>query len=279
MTANNGGPRPQKYEPFPFPVARWQDYVPTAFWPLPEGQDRIARRDVFAVATRWRSGDVDPRTLLVATMLWGYATVGYGPWRTGEMLASDPDGERLTANLAPLRHERPTDADLHAAYRGFAEGAPLAWLKHSFFTKLLYFAGYRRGVGGIQPLILDRLVASVLPAEAGAARGRGGLWTYAEWRAYLAWAADSAGGGEPDAVEMELFQVARGQDNPSGDAIDRAAERLLSAFTPGIAWASADDGTRERYRHLVREVLAAVDDGTRDRYRELVRDAVAAVDD
>jgi hypothetical protein len=77
-----------------------------------------------------------------------------------------------------------------------------------FFTKVLYFAGYRRGAG-IQPLILDRRVARHLPPAADPAHARRWGWPSEHWIAYLRWAADQATrtvfGGEPDAVEMALF--------------------------------------------------------------------------
>ncbi|MEU4550733.1 hypothetical protein [Micromonospora violae] len=56
----------------------------------------------------------------------------------------------------------------------------------------------------MQPLILDRVVAGLLPAEAGVGRRNG--WSSEEWLAYLRWAAEQARvrGVEPDAVEMAL---------------------------------------------------------------------------
>lgn len=79
----------------------------------------------------------------------------------------------------------------------------------AFFTKLIYFAGYRRGAGGVQPLILDKQVALRLPADAGPSRRREGGWPSSEWVEYLQWAAGQAKrttfGGEPERVEMALF--------------------------------------------------------------------------
>ncbi|WP_433118173.1 hypothetical protein [Micromonospora sp. CA-246542] len=53
-------------------------------------------------------------------------------------------------------------------------------------------------------MILDRVVAGQLPAEAGVGRRNG--WSSEEWLAYLRWAAEAARvrGVEPDAVEMAV---------------------------------------------------------------------------
>ncbi|RKN29956.1 hypothetical protein D7044_20315 [Micromonospora musae] len=134
---------------------------------------------------------------------------GYGPWRAVRALKGDPDGQRLTRGLDGVRGDQPTIEDFRAAYRSFRdpELSRLPWLGPAFFTKLLYFAGYRRESKGIQPLILDRVVAGRLPVDAGVRR-RLGNWRSDEWIAYLQWAAGRAASARvaPDAVEMALFK-------------------------------------------------------------------------
>ncbi len=69
---------------------------------------------------------------------------------------------------------------------------------------MLYFAGYRRGAGGVQPLMLDELIVRRLPrdAEVSSPASRG---SSLEWVRYIAWAAAQAGDEiEPDRVEMDL---------------------------------------------------------------------------
>jgi len=94
------------------------------------------------------------------------------------------------------------------AYQQFRSTAHLRGLGPAFFTKILYFAGYRPG-GGVQPLILDRVVAGRLPADAGPANRYRTGWTSAAWQAYLVWAAEEARRpeyhNEPDRVEIALF--------------------------------------------------------------------------
>jgi len=85
----------------------------------------------------------------------------------------------------------------------------LPWLGAAFFTKVLYFAGYRRGVGGVQPLILDSVVGRALPAEVDIprrpTRASAPRWSSRQWLTYLQWAAEQPDGAEPDAVETRLF--------------------------------------------------------------------------
>ncbi|MFF4876323.1 hypothetical protein [Micromonospora sp. NPDC000668] len=184
---------------------RWRAALPPDAWPdnfpLSGG---VWRRDVFAVADAYRAGSASPRQLLTAVLMWGYGPIGYGPWRAAKSLDADPEGQRLAHALEAV--SAPDEDALRTAYRRFRDPnhARLPWLGPGLFTKVLYFVGYRRGVGGVQPLILDRVVASRLPAEAGVGRRNG--WSSEEWLAYLRWAAEEAQarGIEPDAVEMAV---------------------------------------------------------------------------
>jgi len=183
---------------------RWVDYLPGDCWPSSFAETgKVTRSDVFQVADQWRAGDVSSRVFTAAVLAWGYGMTGYGRWRAGRTLAADPDGTRLQSMLEPLRAETISGEALQSVYSAFLARPRLPWLGPAFFTKLIYFAGYRRGTGGIQPLILDKIVAGRLPADAGV-RPRAWLWTSTEWTGYLKWAADQTT-GEPDEVEMALF--------------------------------------------------------------------------
>ncbi|GGO01901.1 8-oxoguanine DNA glycosylase OGG fold protein [Micromonospora parathelypteridis] len=207
MQMTNGGVSPQERAPVTVRVDRWRAVVPSDAWPdtLPPGGE-IWRRDVFAVADAYRAGSASPRQLLTAVLVWGYGPIGYGPWRATRSLDADPDGKRLAYALEELAVSAPDEEALRAAYQRFRDPdrARLPWLGPGLFTKVLYFVGYRRGVGGVQPLILDRVVANQLPAEAGVRRRNG--WSPEEWLAYLRWAAEQAQarGVEADAVEMAV---------------------------------------------------------------------------
>jgi hypothetical protein len=68
--------------------------------------------------------------------------------------------------------------------------------------------GYRRGTRGVQPLILDSVVAGRLPSglvTPPTQRNRFPNWRSEEWGRYVTWARDRAGGHEPDSVELALF--------------------------------------------------------------------------
>ncbi|MDG4808092.1 hypothetical protein O7634_15155 [Micromonospora sp. WMMD1120] len=202
-------------EPAPVTVRmdRWRAELPPDAWPdtLPASGE-IRRGDVFAVAEAYRAGSASARQLLAAVLVWGYGPIGYGPWRAARSLGADPEGERLAYALAEMCASAPDEGALRTAYCRFLDAgqARLPWLGPGLFTKVLYFAGYRRGAGGVQPLILDRVVASQLPAEAGVGR-RSHRWSAEEWLGYLRWAAEQARlrGVEPDAVEMTVAGAGR----------------------------------------------------------------------
>lgn len=189
-------------------IDRWRPALPSDAWPegFPE-TGVVWRRNVFAVADAWRAGDATPRQLLTAVLMWGYGPIGYGPWRTARSLDGDPDGTRLAHALDPLRAPIPDEEVLRTAYRRLRDPGEsrLPRLGPAFFTKLLYFAGYRRGAGGLQPLILDSVVARRLPPGSGVTRPS--AWGPEEWLSYLRWAGDQAQrrGIEPEEVELALF--------------------------------------------------------------------------
>ncbi|MET8362208.1 hypothetical protein ABZU53_01375 [Micromonospora sp. NPDC005194] len=207
MQVTEGVLVPGEQVPVTVRVDRWRVGLPPDAWPdsLPS-TGVIWRRDVFAVAEAYRAGSASARQLLAAVLAWAYGPIGYGPWRAARSLAADPQGSRLAYAIEGVSGPAPDDDALGRAYRRFRDPdqARLPWLGPGLFTKVLYFVGYRRGVGGVQPLILDRVVASRLPAEAGVGRPNG--WSAEEWLAYLRWAAEQAHrrGVEADAVEMAL---------------------------------------------------------------------------
>ena len=183
-------------------ATKWRAGLPPEVWIEGFPTGCVWRADVFDVADRWRRGEVPSRALAAVVLAWGHGSNGYGPYRTRTVLAADPNGEKLDRALAALRAERPSERDLQDAYVAFRSSAHVQGLGASFFTKLLYFAGYRRGAGGVQPLILDKVVAERLPSEAGITSRPFG-WRSSEWISYLSWAA--AQSSEPDHVEVALF--------------------------------------------------------------------------
>ncbi|MGC5317247.1 hypothetical protein ACPXB5_00745 [Micromonospora arida] len=207
MQTTEGVVLPGERAPVRFNMDRWRAGLPPDAWPdtLP-ATGELWRRDVFAVADAYRAGSASPRQLLTAVLAWAYGPIGYGPWRAARSLEADPHGKTLAYALEEVSTPAPDEDALRTAYRRFRDPdhARLPWLGPGLCTKVLYFVGYRRGVGGVQPLILDRVVAGQLPAEAGVGRPNG--WSSEEWLAYLRWAAEQARirGVEPDAVEMAV---------------------------------------------------------------------------
>ncbi|MFE9188888.1 hypothetical protein ACFYL6_04680 [Micromonospora sp. NPDC007208] len=207
MQTTEGVVLPGERTPVTVNVDRWRAGLPPDAWPegLPASGE-LWRRDVFAVADAYRAGSASPRQLLAAVLVWAYGSIGYGPWRAARSLDADPNGKRLAYALEEVSTPAPDEEALRTAYRRFRDpdDACLPWLGPGLCTKVLYFVGYRRGAGGVQPLILDRVVAGQLPSEAGVGRRNG--WSSEEWLAYLRWAAEQARvrGVEPDAVEMAV---------------------------------------------------------------------------
>ncbi|MEU8114113.1 hypothetical protein [Micromonospora sp. NPDC048947] len=208
MQTTKGLELPGERAPVRVNMDRWRAGLPPDAWPegLPS-TGGLWRRDVFAVADAYRAGSASPRHLLTVVLAWAYGPIGYGPWRTARSLDADPHGKRLAYALEEVSTPAPDEDALRTAYRRFRDPdhARLPWLGPGLCTKVLYFVGYRRGAGGVQPLILDRVVASQLPVEAGVGRRNG--WLSEEWLAYLRWAAEQARvrGVEPDTVEMAVM--------------------------------------------------------------------------
>jgi|GEM_PF-6600001 len=185
-------------------AGRWRAALPEDTWPSGFPVDGLVwRRDVFAVAERWQTGRAGSRQLLAATLMWG-ASGKSARRRAARTLADDPYGARLDRALNPLRNERNSIVRLRDAYIALRTDCRLNGLDSDAATRLLYFAGYRRGALDVQPLILDSEIAGRIPAEAGVTSGanRG---TSLEWVRWICWAAAQAGEHcEPELVEMDL---------------------------------------------------------------------------
>lgn len=185
---------------------KWRSALPEDAWPrdFPVG-GLVWRQDVFDVAERWRDERADARQLLAATLMWFHGPSPNGRRRALRTLSGDPSGARLEAVLESIRKPHPSPSDLRTSYVAFRTTCRLPLFDPDFSTRLIYFAGYRRGAGTPQPLILDDVIASRLPPAAGitseATRG-----SSLEWARYIAWAAEKAArdGVEPDRVEMDL---------------------------------------------------------------------------
>lgn len=196
---------PGEDRPVPVPVTKWRAALPDDAWPPGFPKSGHAwRQDVFDVADRWRDGRGTARQLLAATLMWTFGEQPGGRRRAVRALAADPSGALLGAALQGLLVEHPRMTDLRGAYLALRTTARLPDLDSDTCTRLLYFAGYRRGGTGVQPLILDEMIVKRLPrdAEVSSPASRG---SSLEWVRYISWAAaQAAEHEEPDRVEMDL---------------------------------------------------------------------------
>ncbi|HUR74673.1 MAG TPA: hypothetical protein VMZ00_10380 [Sporichthya sp.] len=196
---------PGEDRPVPIPITKWRSALPDDAWPVGFPKSgHVWRQDVFDVAERWLDGRCGARPLLAATLMWTYGEQSGGRRRAVRTLAGDPTGALLEYALQSLRANRPRMTDLRAAYLALRTTARLPELDSDTCTRLLYFAGYRRGGIGIQPLILDETIVRRLPRDSAvsspASRG-----SSLEWVRYIVWAINQvAEGEEPDRVEMDL---------------------------------------------------------------------------
>jgi len=115
----------------------------------------------------------------IATMIWGYGPVGYGPYRTVRVLRENPDAaERLAAVARIARHEGGL-----AAFTAIA-AQPLRYLGVAFGTKYLYFCtAASADKPGIAP-VLDAVVRRWLAAHADL-RLNIDTWHAADYKRYL----------------------------------------------------------------------------------------------
>jgi hypothetical protein len=92
------------------------------------------------------------RKVFLATMLWGYGTVGYGAYRTSIMV-----GHKNSENIIEKSFDLVSAGKYILAYKMFA----LPMCGAAFFTKYFYFIGLGSKISPL-PLILDSVVANSL---------------------------------------------------------------------------------------------------------------------
>ena len=164
---------------------------------------QISRGDLFRLAANARgSGSLeDIRRVFLGAMLWGYGTVGYGPWRTRQMLSTPDSGEMLQRTFGMIAENR-----IEEAYNRFC----LDRCGSAFFTKFFYFAGFGCGLPRY-PLILDAYVRKSLGSFADVDLVSASRWDpqgYTRYvRAMHEWAQEL--NCEAHNIELFLFSEAR----------------------------------------------------------------------
>lgn len=174
--------------------------------PDPEhpGHLRINRDDVFRVAAS--GGGHRLVRAAVAAYVWG---VGKSAFLVGRMVrAFTANKDKIEETLAQVDRVLRTEGAV-AAYASMLPDREnhLKFVGPAYFTKHLYFTGYRIGVPGPRPLILDARVVGALSSVDGFAGIASSGWPADTYRKYLEYC--DASDREPDKVEAELFLAGR----------------------------------------------------------------------
>lgn len=191
------------------PWPDWLDELPYAGrWP------RITRGHLLSAGNAANGGQTADQ-LLIGAYIWGSGLpAGRGPVRLRRVFDRNPARvqPRLAGAVEVLRGEGAA-----AAYRQLSWGGryKLTGLGASFFTKLLYFAGWDSAAGALRPLILDRSVVVGLNAVGGTQWPPFGPWTADQYADYLDWAPDEADrwgpGTTADVVERAVWECGKKQ--------------------------------------------------------------------
>lgn len=178
-----------------FVPARWVQRAPDhaeLFGSLPAVLDRAS---VHEFCAQQPVDDAGALRIFVASQVWGYGKVGYGPFRLAEALAEVTLAPTLSSSRAHLRAGQPVDA-----FRELCVTHELPWVGTAFGTKFLHFADPAGSA-----LILDSVVAGWLKQHTGLRfRCLRDEREYATWLALAAeWAAET--GTTPERIELLVF--------------------------------------------------------------------------
>jgi hypothetical protein len=188
------------------------------FWPSqldqsePDAGDYrwISRSGVFDIA----AAESEHRELhtAVAAYVWG---VGFNSRRSVGWLvrAFTTNADTVENNLRRGAAILAEDGAV-AVYEAMLAGgsAQTKYMGPAYFTKYLFFTGYRDPVAGLRPLILDKRVAAAL-RDRGVFGPRAGNadWPSDLYRRYLTYCHEQ-NPADPVAVEVELFNAGRAAD-------------------------------------------------------------------
>jgi hypothetical protein len=148
----------------------------------------------------------DPVALFLLAMAWGFAEVGYGPYRVEQVLAQQDAEDKIGHIVSETRTKGAS-----AGWTALLASHRIKGMNMSFGTKLLYFAGYRSGKYP-RPLVLDdRVRWSLYDLKRGTVPPPGSRVKKNDYLRYLelaeTWAADQTWLQEPDVVEYGLFDL------------------------------------------------------------------------
>lgn len=214
------------------------------------------------------SGNIDDAAVVkafLASMIWGYGLVGYGPFRTERILTRNstaPDEEtvnQLVAVAAIAQSKGGVEAFDHVATQRRSGTAYLKYLGPAFGTKFLYFLTKASTVQTTP--VFDSLVHGWLQQHA-PETGSFSLswWDTSSYERYVdllqSWAAElSAPGGyslEADDLEFLMFRDARAQSPLPIESENVTTESMLDDLG---AEADARGGEADRVGALLVEAL------------------------
>jgi hypothetical protein len=112
----------------------------------------ITRQDVVQIGLLANQGKISWDAFFLAVMIWGFGTVGYGPWRTQQMFQ--------TANFKTIYSDIRTHIQNRNVSKAY-ESAKISYCGPPFFTKLFYFLGKVFNSNPL-PIILDSRVSASL---------------------------------------------------------------------------------------------------------------------
>jgi hypothetical protein len=148
----------------------------------------------------------DPVALFLLAMAWGFAEVGYGPYRVERVLAQQHAADKICHIVSETQTK-----GAGAGWTALLDTHRIEGMNLSFGTKLLYFAGYRSGKYP-RPLVLDdRVRWSLYDLKRGTVPPPGSRVKKDKYLDYLklaeTWADDQTWDQEPDVVEFGLFDL------------------------------------------------------------------------
>lgn len=229
-----------RQDPTPQPAFRWSRRAwVTSFLSHRELLDSLPDLIDRRVATEQARDADNPESAigaLIVAMIWGYGTVGYGPWRTQRILDANDDVAARLAEVARVARQEGAVAGFDAMSQ-----RPLKHLGVAFGTKYLYFctADSPAQAAGSTPMVapvLDRIVRRWLRDHADI-RVRIDRWRTDDYRRYLDALGDWAQQLELpiDTVEELIFRSVR-----AGGAELRQAVEFRDVEEGGVApWSEA----------------------------------------
>lgn len=192
---------------------RWRE-VFAGYGPLYQRlRDHIAKENGIARYFVHGLAAAEPMELFLASMAWGWGTVGYGPYRVGSIIKDAGNRRNIATIIDTVREGKVTDGSPgRRGWKALLGDNRVPGLGMAFGTKLLYFAGYTL-TERPRPLILDARVRRDLVCYAGGTVAPiGSIVTGEQYEAYLElaeeWSGDPRWGQGPDVVEYALFQNA-----------------------------------------------------------------------